>query len=323
MSPNARGALIALAAFAIYSTHDIAIKVLGAFYSPIQIVFFSVLLSFPLATVMLMRDNTSDTLIPRHPWWLALRTVAAVLTGVSAFYAFTVLPLAQVYAILFAAPLLITVLAIPVLGETVRKRRWAAVLVGLVGVLVVLRPGTTDLTLGHAAALLAALGGSIASIVVRKIGADERPVVMLLYPMVTNFVVMACLLPLVYVPMPIEHLGLLGIVSLFAWTASRMIITAYQSGEAAIIAPMQYSQIIWASAYGMFFFGETIDLPTAIGAGIIMASGLYIVLRESRGTSENTPVLRTRSRGETGTTPRISLFMRVAGAIPPRQIFKR
>lgn len=319
MSPNAQGALIALVAFAIYSTHDIAIKVLGASYSPIQIVFFSVLLSFPLATVMLMRDNTSGTLIPRHPWWLALRTVAAVSTGVSAFYAFTVLPLAQVYAILFAAPLMITVLAIPVLGEKVRKRRWAAVLVGLIGVLVVLRPGTTDLTLGHAAALIAALGGSIASIVVRKIGADERPVVMLLYPMVTNFVVMACLLPLVYVPMPIEHLGLLGVVAAFAWTASRMIITAYQSGEAAIIAPMQYSQIIWASAYGSFFFGESIDLPTAIGAGIIIASGLYIVLRESRGTSENTPVLRTRSRGETGTSPRISLFMRAAGAIPPRR----
>uniref|UniRef100_UPI004047C0AD DMT family transporter n=1 Tax=Yoonia sp. TaxID=2212373 RepID=UPI004047C0AD len=324
MSPNARGALIALLAFAIYATHDIAIKILGATYSPIQIVFFSVLLSFPLATVMLMRDSTAGTLIPRHPWWMALRTVAAVATGVSAFYAFSVLPLAQVYAILFAAPLMITVLAIPVLGEKVRLRRWAAVLVGLFGVLVVLRPGSTDLTLGHVAALVAALGGSIASIVVRKIGADERPVVMLLYPMMTNFVVMAALLPLVYVPMPIEHLGLLGVVAVFAWIASRMIITAYQTGEAAIIAPMQYSQIIWATAYGAFFFGESIDMTTAVGSGIIIVSGMYIVLRESRaGASENTPVLRTRSRGETGTTPRISLFMRVAGAIPPRQIFKR
>ena len=320
MTGNTRGVIFALMAFAIFSTHDIAIKILGGVYSPIQIVFFSVLLSFPLATVMLMRDSTSGTLIPRHPWWLALRTVAAVVTGVSAFYAFSVLPLAQVYAIIFASPLIITVLAIPVLGETVRLRRWAAVIVGLVGVMVVLRPGGTTLGLGHLAALMAAVGGAVASIVVRKIGEDERPVVMLLYPMVTNFVVMACLLPLVYVPMPIEHLGLLGVVAVFAWTASRMIITAYQSGEAAIIAPTQYSQIIWASIYGLLFFDETIDLQTGIGAGIIIASGLYIVLRESRGGgSDNTPVLRTRSRGETGTTPRISLFMRAAGAIPPRQ----
>jgi len=324
MTGNMRGAMYALMAFGIYSTHDVAIKVLGAVYSPIQIVFFSVLLSFPLATVMLMRDSTAGTLIPRHPWWLALRTVAAVMTGVSAFYAFSVLPLAQVYAIIFAAPLIITVLAIPVLGETVRLRRWAAVVVGLAGVMVVLRPGSTELGLGHLAALLAALGGAVASIVVRKVGAEERPVVMLLYPMVTNFVVMACLLPLVYKPMPIEHLGLLGIVAAFAWTASRMIITAYQSGEAAIIAPMQYSQIIWATAYGLLFFDEKIDLQTGIGAAIIIASGMYIVLRESRGGgSDNTPVLRTRSRGETGTSPRISLFMRAAGGTPPRESKKR
>jgi drug/metabolite transporter (DMT)-like permease len=320
MSPNAKGALFALLAFGVFSTHDVIVKILGASYSPFQIVFFSVLLSFPLATVMLMRDAKPGTLVPVHPWWLALRTGAAVVTGVSAFYAFSVLPLAQVYAILFAAPLLITILAIPVLGETVRLRRWIAVLVGLVGVLVVLRPGQTDLTLGHLAALAAAVGGSLASIVVRKIGNEERPVVMLLYPMVVNFVLMACALPFVYQPMPIEHLGLLAVIATFAWIASRLVIAAYQNGEAAIIAPMQYSQIVWATIFGFFFFDETIDQATGIGAGIIIASGLYIVLRESRsGNSENTPVLRTRSRSETATTPRVSMFMRIAGKTPPRQ----
>jgi len=319
MTPNAKGALFALGAFGVFSTHDVFIKVLGGSYSPIQIVFFSVLLSFPLATIMLMRDATPGTLIPKHPWWLALRTLAAVATGISAFYAFSVLPLAQVYAIIFASPLMITVLAIPVLGERVRLRRWVAVLVGLAGVMVVLRPGSTELTLGHAAALTTAAAGAIAAIVVRKIGAEERPVVMLLYPMVVNFIVMAILLPLVYVPMPINHLGMLGVVAAFAWIANRMIITAYQNGEAAIIAPMQYSQILWASVYGFAFFGEVIDLNTAIGAAIIIASGLYIVLRESgAGNSENTPVLRSRSRVETGTTPRVSLIMRATGRTPPR-----
>lgn len=319
MTPNAKGALYALGAFGVFSTHDVFIKILGGIYSPIQIVFFSVLLSFPLATVMLMRDATPDTLIPRHPWWLALRTLAAVVTGVSAFYAFSVLPLAQVYAIIFASPLMITILAIPVLGEKVRLRRWLAVLVGLAGVMVVLRPGTTELTLGHLAALMTATAGAVAAIVVRKIGSEERPVVMLLYPMVVNFIVMAALLPLVYVPMPINHLGMLGVVAVFAWIANRLVIVAYQNGEAAIIAPMQYSQIIWASVYGFAFFGEVIDLNTAIGAGIIIASGMYIVLRESgTGNSENTPVLRSRSRVETGTTPRASLIMRAMGKTPPR-----
>lgn len=318
MSPNARAALIALLGFAIFAIHDVVIKVMGGVYSPIQLLFFSVLLTFPFAMVSMMRDSVSGTLIPVHPWWLTLRTGAAVVTGVCAYYAFSVLPLAETYAILFASPLIITVLAIPVLGEKVRMRRWAAVLVGLCGVMVVLRPGTTDLTLGHFAAITAAFCGSVASIVVRKVASEERPMVLLLYPMMANFVIMACLLPLVYVPMPIEHLGLMGLVAALAWIASRMMITAYRDGEAAIIAPMQYSQIIWAAIYGFWFFDNTIDMPTGIGAGIIIASGLYIVLRESRaGTSKNTPVLRTRSRGETGTTPRVSLAMRAMGLIPP------
>lgn len=319
MSSNAKGALLALIAFGVFATHDTVVKVLGATYAPFQIVFFSVLFSFPLATVMLMRDAKPGTLLPVHPLWMALRTVAAVCTGVSAFYAFSTLPLAQTYAILFASPLLITILAIPVLGEKVRLRRWVAVLFGLAGVIIVLRPGATPLTLGHAAAVLAAIGGAVASIVVRKIGAEERPVVILLYPMVVNFALMACALPFVYVPMPIGDLGLVAIVALFAWIANRLLIGAYNNGEAAIIAPMQYSQIIWATLFGMLYFNETIDQTTLLGAGVIIGSGLYIVLRESRaGASENTPVLRTRSRGETGTTPRVSLFMRLAGKSPPR-----
>lgn len=244
MSSNAKGAVLALIAFGLYSTHDVFIKTLGAIYSPIQIVFFSVLLSFPLATLMLMRDAKPGTLVPVHPWWMAVRTVGAVVTGVSAFYAFSSLPLTQTYAILFATPLLITVLSIPILGETVRLRRWMAVIVGLFGVMVVLRPGATDLTLGHAAAIVAAFGSAFASIVVRKIGAEERIVVMLLYPMVANFVVMGAALAFVYKPMPIEHLGMLAIISIMAWTAGRIIISAYQTGEAAIVAPMQYLSLI-------------------------------------------------------------------------------
>lgn len=317
MSPNLRGALFALAAFGLFATHDVMVKSLGATYSPVQIIFFSVLLSFPLATLMMMRDSKPGTLLPVHPWWIALRTAAAVLTAVSAFYAFSVLPLAQTYAILFAAPLLITVLAIPILGEQVRLRRWLAVGVGLAGVVVVLRPGTTELGLGHLAALLAALGGSVASIIVRKVGAEERPVVLLLYPMVANFVLMGCALAFVYKPMPIEHFGLIALMSALAWTASRLTVSAYSIGEAAIVAPMQYSQILWASAYGFFFFSETIDRMTLLGAAIIIASGLYIVLRESRRSDSQTPVLRTRSRAFTPSTFRIGPYFRLKGKLPP------
>lgn len=313
MGSNAKGAVLALVAFAVFATHDVIVKQLGASYSAFQIVFFSVLFGFPLVTLMLIRDPKPGHLRPVHPWWTFLRTVATVVTGGSAFYAFGQIPLTQVYAILFAAPLLITILSIPILGETVRLRRWIAVIVGLVGVIVVLRPGATPLTPGHFAAVVAAFGAALASIIVRKIGKDERSVVLLLYPMLANFVLMGALMPWVYEPMPVEHLGAIALMSVLAFIASTLVIAAYKAGEAVIVAPMQYSQILWATLYGALFFAEWPDAWTAAGALIIIASGVYIVLREGGGTaSDNTPVLRSKSRFETGTFPRASSFLKAA-----------
>ncbi|WP_172298643.1 DMT family transporter [Pseudoruegeria sp. HB172150] len=309
---NLRGAAFALAGFALFATHDVVVKSLGAQFATFQIIFFSVLLSFPLVMLMLMRDTNAGTLIPVHPWWTALRTASAVVTGLCIFYAFATLPLAEVYAIIFAMPLLITVLSIPILGEHVGRHRWAAVAVGLVGVLVVLRPGASEFTLGHIAALTGACTGSLVSIIVRKIGQDERNAVLLLYPMMANFLVMASVLPFVYRPMEVHHLGLVGLMAVLAFVAGLLMIQAYKAGDAAIVAPMQYSQMVWAAIYGFYFFGESVDTMTWIGAGIIIASGLYIVLRESLGgMSRVTPVLRARSRVETGTTPRMSVLHRI------------
>lgn len=292
-----RGTILALMAFATFSTHDVVVKYLGGFYSTFQILFFSVLLSFPLATMMLLRDATSGNLRPVHPGWSALRTVASVSTGLSAFYAFSVLPMAQVYAIIFAAPLLVTVLSIPILGERVGRHRWLAVLLGLIGVLVVLRPGVTPIGLGHLAALVAAVGSATAAVVVRKIGKDERAVVLMLYPMMVSVLLMGVLMPAHYVPMPIGHLGLLGVISVLGFTSGLLLIGAYRAGDAAVVAPMQYSQILWAVIYGAFLFNERPDLPTVAGASLVIASGVYIVLRESiRGPSRNRPVQGMRSR---------------------------
>jgi drug/metabolite transporter (DMT)-like permease len=315
LSGNAAGALLGLGSFGIYATHDALVKLLGGHYAPAQLIFFSVLFSFPLAMLSLMRDPEPGTLRPVHPWWMALRTGASVVCGLSAFYAFSVLPLAQVYAIVFAQPLLITLLAIPVLGERVRLRRGLAVVVGLLGVLIVLRPGSTELTLGHAAALVAAVGGATASIVVRRIGQDERPVVLLIYPMAANLALMALALPWVYRPMEAGHMGLIAALAVLGWVGGVVIIMAYKAGEAVIVAPMQYSQIVWAALYGALFFGEAIDGATAAGAGVVIASGLYIVLREGRASSAR-PVLNTRGRADTGTAPRPSTLLRLAGLAP-------
>lgn len=310
-NPNALGAVYALTAFGVYSTHDVVVKFLGAHYSPFQIVFFSTLFGFPIVTVMLMRDREDGNLRPRRPWWTALRTLASVITTSAAFYAFSVLPMAQTYAIIFAAPLLITVLAVPILGETVGWRRSLAVTAGLIGVIVVLRPGAAPFSPGHLAALAAAVFSAIAAVVVRKIGNEERSAVLLLYPMMANFLVMACAMPFVYLPMQPIELGGMAMIAVLGFVAALLHIAAYRSGSAVVVAPMQYSQILWAVVYGYVFFSETPDWPTAVGAAIIIASGVYVVFREERpNVSRNRPVLATTSRSVGGTYPRISSFLR-------------
>ncbi|MDP1668843.1 DMT family transporter [Phaeovulum sp.] len=309
---NFKGALLALLALGIFATHDVVVKMLGRGFSPFQIIFFASLISFPMVTLILLRDRAGGSLRPNNPRWVAMRTVMTLITGIAAFYAFSHLPLAQTYSILFASPLLITVMAIPILGERVRLRRWAAVVVGLVGVLVVLRPGAVPLSMGHLAALTAAVCGAFATVIVRKIGNQERPLVLMIYPMTANFLFTGAALPFVYQPMTITELGLMAVIALFGLTASYLSILAYRLGEAVIVAPMQYSQMLWAIGYGWFLFGESVDTYTLIGAAIIIASGLYIVLRESRaGNSENTPVLQSQGRAETVTTPRGSILQRL------------
>ncbi len=310
-STNIKGALIALAAFGIYATHDVVIKYLGASYSVFQIVFFSVLFGFPVTMLLLMGEPKPETLRPKYPFWTALRSIAVVFTGATAFYAFSTLPLTQTYAIIFAMPVLITLLAIPMLGERIGIRRASAVVVGLVGVLIVLRPGAADLNLGHLSALAAAFGGALVSVILRKIGSEERSVTLMLYPMMANFIVMGALLPFVYEPMPLLDMALMALVAILALLAMWLVILAYRMADAVIVAPMQYSQILWAVFFGTMFFGEGVDQATVIGAAVIIASGVYIVLREdSRPADSQKPVLRTHGRIGAPSVPRMTAILR-------------
>jgi len=307
MNPNTKGALLGLLAFAIYASHDVIVKYLGATYAPFQVVFFSVLFGFPLVSFMLVHDVRAENLRPRHPGWTALRTLAILVSTVCNFYAFSTLPLAQVYSILFAVPLLVTLLAIPVLGERVGLHRGGAVVFGLIGVVVVVQPGAVDLTLGHGAAMVAAVSSAVAAVTVRRVGRIEREVVLLVFPMLGSFLVMGALMPFTYKPMPLADLGAMALMSLLAFIALNCMIGAYKAGEAGIVAPMQYSQILWATLFGFLLFDEIPDGRTMLGAAIVILSGIYIVVRESRkDVSANTPVLRSRGRIVAGPNIRIS-----------------
>ncbi len=301
-----RGLGYAFVGFAVFASHDALIKTLGATYSVMQIIFFATLFSFVPMAVSMLADRTPSNFRPHHPWLVMLRSALVVTAMSCAFYAFSVLPLAEVYSLLFSFPLIVTVLSIPILGEVVRAQRWAAVGVGLIGVLIVLRPGATEITLGHLAALTAAFCSAFGSVLVRKIGNEERSAVLILYPMLLAIVVMSAAQPAVYQPPSLLHLAMMALVGLFSVIAQHLIILAYRAAPAGVVAPSQYSQIIWATIFGMVFFGERPDVWVAVGASIIIASGVFVVWRESRtNVSPNKPVLRVRSpRVDTGASAR-------------------
>ena len=134
---------------------------------------------------------------------------------------------------------------------------------------------------------------------------------MILYPMLTNLVLTAMVLPFVYVAVPIADLGGLAVVSALVLLAMGLLIAAYTRGDAIIVAPMQYSQIIWATLFGVLWFNEFPEWQTYVGTAIIALSGIYILKREATGNvSKNTPVLKTRTRIGTATGVRVGSILR-------------
>ena len=276
---NLKGALLGLAAMGLFACSDITIKALGAGYDPFQIIFFSGLMSVPMLAGMAMADRSVASLRPVRPRLMALRCGIVVLNGICGTYAFSTLPLAQCYAIFFTMPIFITLLSAGVLGEKIDAARGAAVVAGLVGVVVALDPGTSALHWGHAVALTGAVFGAANYVMIRMSGGVERTVVMILYPIMLQLAVAAVALPFVYLPMPLFDLTLTVLMAGTAFAGYLAIIAAYRHAPGIVVAPMQYSQILWAAVLGALLFDEVMSLRTVVGVVIIIAAGVVIVTR--------------------------------------------
>ena len=293
-SDNAlRGVGLGLVCFAVFSIHDAIIKSISEI--PVfQVAFFAILFSFVPFTLFLAFDSTERTMRPKLPGLIALRCLFNVIGLVTVFYAFGRLPLSEVYSLLFAAPILITLLAIPILGERIRAIRWFAIILGLVGVLIVLRPGSESFTLDHLAAVTAAACVACNSIVTRKIGSREHSLTLIMYPMLTSVTVTGIATAFVYVPMAGDVLLKLCLIGVLSVIGQTLLIQAYRSSEAQFVAPMQYSQMLWALVFGALIFNESPDRTVLMRSAVIVCSGLLFVWRELVASVKQ-PVLRNRN----------------------------
>ncbi|TPK94385.1 MULTISPECIES: DMT family transporter [unclassified Mesorhizobium] len=294
--PN--GILLALIAYASYSGSDAVIKSLGGQFTVFEIGFFSTL--FAGCFLFFTKPNDErwrDFWRTKRPWAVQARALAGIASGVLSVFSFTTIPLAEVYALIFLAPLLVTILSTVILKEKVGPWRWLAVVAGFVGVMLVVRPGFRELHLGHLAAFANAFLAAASVILMRSLAQQEKRTTILGalvgYGLVFNGVGAAA------TSFSLPNLGQLVwlmLAGVFTAGGQLLQLLAVKYAPANRIAPTHYSQIVWAVILGALFFQEYPDWLSLVGLAVVGASGLLTMVREEvrLGTVRWNPFSRTR-----------------------------
>jgi drug/metabolite transporter (DMT)-like permease len=234
----------------------------------------------PVLVVSLRRGGVARLRTRRLPLHV-LRGLLGALGGLCGFYAYSQLPLADAYAIVFTTPLLITALSFPVLGEPVGWRRWSAVGVGFIGVLIMLQPGVAPIGLGALGAFAGACLSALSILLVRKLGTTESTASIALYSNLTVAPLIGLLLPFGGIVPSLLDFCLMAAAGLIGGIALMVLIAAYRSAPAALVAPFQYSQMMWAILIGFAIWGDIPEPAKLLGAAVVAASGLFILYRET------------------------------------------
>lgn len=277
---------LALTAFALFSVNDALMKLLSARYPLPQIIFFNALFAMmPVVAFGLWRDGLRG-LSTRRLWAQIARGCLGASVGFSAFFALSRMPMAEVYAILFAAPLVIGALSAVIFKEKLDRRSWTAVIAGFGGVLLMLRPESDSFNVGALAALWAAVAFSLSALIVRHWGRDEPPASFPFYGCIVGLAVNGPLLPLVWVPVADADMTLIAATGVVAGTALCCMLNAFRLAPPPLTAPFQYSQMLWGVLFGALFFGDYPDAELLLGGGVVVAAGFYLFRRERRQSIE-------------------------------------
>ncbi len=272
------GILALLASVALFPVSDTASKVLTGTLPGIEVAWMRYLVFVVMTVPLLLRDRS--LLRTKRPGLQAGRAVASAASTALFIVAFGMMPVANATAIGFLAPVVVTAMAALFLRETVGVRRWAAALVGLAGVMVIVQPGGSSFTL----ASLVPLCGSVASalaVIGTRLARDERPETTMLFQAVVGFIVVTALAVFDFHVPSWNEVAVGCIAGFFATVASLMQVFAYRHAPASLLSPFTYTQLMWAAGLGFLVFG-TVPGPSMIcGAAIIAASGIYTAWRET------------------------------------------
>jgi drug/metabolite transporter (DMT)-like permease len=282
--------LVAVASFVLVDT---SAKWLTAGYSIVQILFFGRMLGpFFALYLAYRRGNGLADLKTRRPMMHLVRTLLALAAIGTYFYALKVLPLAECISIGFSAPLFMAILSIPMLGEKIGPRRWAAILVGLVGVVVILRPGLLPVSWGALSALASGLLYALSFILARRMSATESLASLMFWFTAIGLVATSIVLPFVWITPAWPDVLPFAVVAILTTFAHLFITQAFRYGEVSLLAPMEYTALIWGVIYGWLIWGDLPDLWVFVGAGIMIASGVYLLHREHKLGKAQSPIAK-------------------------------
>lgn len=307
----------------LFSLQDVAIKAFSDRYSVLQIVFIRAIVALVPIVVAVIATSGRQGLVATKPYLLLLKGLFGFASYAGYYLAIAALPLAEVVAIVFAAPIFVTVLSALILNERVSVGRWSAVLAGFVGVLIVVGPSGEIGNIAAAFAMLAALTYAGSSIMTRYIGAADCPWTISLYSMIV-FLVGSALASLVIatgVAVPSDHPSfqfllrpwivpdttdsiVMILLGINAAAGFYCLTKAYWIAPASLIAPFEYIYILWAVLFGFLFWSEVPALTTVAGVILLIASSLLLMRGERRARSgqsmENPPApqrLAAQSQG--------------------------
>ena len=257
-----------------------------------QVIFFRALFIYIPIAVLVYGSGDLKILKVTDRKGLAIRAIfyACATTGIA--ISMVLLPLADAVALLFAGPLFVTALATPMLGEHVGLRRWAAVIVGFVGVVIMLRPAPDAIQILAIIPIVAALFSALRDVTTRRISTTESSTAMMFWSNALLLVVTSFTFPFGWLPMTLNDLWQLAVMGVIVGIAHWVMIEAYRLSEAALVSPFKYSGIVWGALFGYIFWQTVPDAFILTGGTLVVASGLYILHRETR-TRSATPPLRS------------------------------
>jgi drug/metabolite transporter (DMT)-like permease len=286
----------------VFSCMDALLKFFVEFYPPMQVSALRGFASLPFLLLPALFMGKLRDLKPVRWQLLLIRGLLSLVIMGGFMYAVQVLSLADAYAIFLSAPLIVTALSVPFLGERVGWRRWAAICVGMAGVLAMLRPTAAGMmTIGALGALISAVAYSFNAIMLRVLARTEKALAVVFW----QFTLMSTLSTLIvyvfwdWVPVRLDHLGWLALLGLTGAIAAHLMTEAFRLAPPSVIAPFEYSALLWGVAIDWAFWNTLPGANVYFGGGIVIASGLYIIWRERRTSAAQ---LATPAPGGSGAT---------------------